>query len=51
MVRRMVEDGHVVGNHTIHHPSLPSVGDRELEEEILGLDRAFYEKFGTNMKF
>ncbi|NMB34216.1 MAG: delta-lactam-biosynthetic de-N-acetylase [Clostridium sp.] len=51
LVRRMVEEGHVVGNHTIHHPSLPSVSDRELEEEVLGLDRAFNEKFGTNMKF
>ena len=51
LVRRMVEEGHVVGNHTIHHPSLPSVADKELEEEVLGLDRAFKEKFGTNMKF
>jgi len=24
---------------------------QELEEEILGLDRAFHEKFGINMKF
>ncbi|HHV29685.1 delta-lactam-biosynthetic de-N-acetylase [Acetivibrio mesophilus] len=51
LVRRMVEEGHVVGNHTIHHPSLPSLQDKELEEEILGLDRAFHEKFGINMKF
>jgi phosphomannomutase len=43
LVRRMVEEGHVVGNHTIHHPSLPSVDDKALEEEILGLDRAFFE--------
>jgi len=43
LVRRMVEEGHVVGNHTVHHPSLPSLSDKELEEEILGLDRAFHE--------
>lgn len=51
LVRRMVEEGHSVGNHTIHHPSLPSVNDKQLEEELLGLDRAFKEKFDQNMKF
>ncbi|HHV98503.1 MAG TPA: delta-lactam-biosynthetic de-N-acetylase [Clostridiaceae bacterium] len=51
LVRRMVEEGHTVGNHTIHHPSLPEVSDEQLEEEILGLERAFKEKFGKEMKF
>jgi len=51
LVRRMVEEGHIVGNHTIHHPSLPSLDDRQVEEEVLGLDRAFYEKFGKHMKY
>lgn len=51
LVRRMVEEGHIVGNHTIHHPSLPQLSDKELEEEILGLDRVFSEKFGKSMKY
>lgn len=51
LVRRMVEEGHIVGNHTIHHPSLPEKADKEIEEEVLGLDRAFYEKFGKHMKY
>jgi len=51
LVRRMVEEGHIVGNHTVHHPSLPSLNDEELEEEVLGLERAFYEKFGRKMKY
>jgi peptidoglycan-N-acetylmuramic acid deacetylase len=51
LVRRMVEEGHLVGNHTIHHPSLPEVSDSQLEEEVLGLDRAFREKFGESMQF
>ena len=51
LVRRMVEEGHVVGNHTVNHLSLPSLSDRELEEEVLGLERAFKEKFGKDMKF
>ncbi len=51
LVRRMVEEGHTIGNHTIHHPSLPEKNDSEIEEEILGLERAFTEKFGAKMKF
>lgn len=51
LVRRMVEEGHTVGNHTIHHPSLPEKKDSEIEEEVLGLERAFTEKFGVKMKF
>lgn len=51
LVRRMVEEGHIVGNHTIHHPSLPEIDDKQVEEEILGLERAFQEKFNENMPF
>ena len=51
LVRRMIEEGHEVGNHTIHHPSLPELADSGLEEEVLGLDRAFNEKFGLHMRF
>jgi peptidoglycan-N-acetylmuramic acid deacetylase len=51
LVRRMVEEGHIVGNHTIHHPSLPQLDDSSLEEEVLGLERAFKEKFDKNMPF
>jgi peptidoglycan-N-acetylmuramic acid deacetylase len=51
LVRRMVEEGHMVGNHTVHHPSLPELDDNRLEEEVLGLERAFNEKFDMNMHF
>lgn len=51
LVRRMVEEGHMVGNHTIHHKSLPELDDSQLEEEVVGLDRAFKEKFSKSMVF
>lgn len=51
LVRRMVEEGHTVGNHTIHHPSLPEKSDSQIEEEVVGLERAFTEKFGAKMNF
>ncbi len=51
LIRRMVDEGHAVGNHTISHKSLPTLSDEEIEKETTGLDRRFYEKYGTNMIF
>lgn len=51
LVKRMVDEGHEIGNHTVHHPSLPKVGDKELEEELGTLSKAFKEKFNKEMVF
>ncbi len=52
LVKRMVDEGHIVGNHTVNHPSMPSVTDDEkLKKEITDLNRSFNEKFGQNMKY
>lgn len=53
IVKRMVEDGHTVGNHTYHHPDMSKISDqdsfrKEMEEtsalfrEITGTDMAMY---------
>ncbi len=52
LVERMVNEGHIVGNHTVNHPGMPDItDDKKLEEEILGVERPFYEMFGENMSF
>jgi len=51
LVKRMVDEGHEVGNHTINHPSMPSLSDEKVEEEVLELDRRFYEEYGKSMKY
>ncbi|MGE4284939.1 MAG: delta-lactam-biosynthetic de-N-acetylase, partial [Clostridia bacterium] len=52
LVKRMIEEGHIVGNHTINHPSMPEIlEDEKLEEEILGLERPYYEMFQKNMEY
>ncbi len=52
LVRRMVAEGHTVGNHTVNHPSLPSVqSDEKLQAELSGLAAAFQEKFGIPMTY
>lgn len=51
LVDRMVAEGHIVGNHTINHPSLPSVSPEEMEQEVLGLDKQFYDIYGKHMTY
>jgi peptidoglycan/xylan/chitin deacetylase (PgdA/CDA1 family) len=27
LIKRMIDEGHIVGNHTVNHPSMPEVTD------------------------
>ncbi|MGM9988459.1 MAG: delta-lactam-biosynthetic de-N-acetylase [Bacillaceae bacterium] len=52
LVKRMVEDGHIVGNHTFHHPALPQVDDAKLKEELRLLKDAYTKLTGkSEMKY
>lgn len=52
LVKRMVLEGHIVGNHSVNHPSLPSVkNDEELKKEITDLADEFNKTFGVKMKY
>lgn len=47
MVARMVDEGHIVGNHSWSHPSLPSVGDGQLTDELTKVKKKFTELTGV----
>lgn len=51
LVQRMIDEGHIVGNHTVNHPSMPDLDDEKIKEEIMTLHTAVFEKFGYEMKF
>ncbi|GAB6180689.1 delta-lactam-biosynthetic de-N-acetylase [Desulfotomaculum defluvii] len=51
LVQRMVNEGHVVGNHTDNHPSLPTVDNTKLEKEISSLSNAFSQQTGAKMQY
>lgn len=44
LVKRMVEDGHIVGNHTYHHPDMSRISSKEAFEKELGDLEALFEK-------
>ncbi len=44
LVKRMVEEGHTVGNHTYHHPDMSKIGEKEAFQKELADLEALYEK-------
>lgn len=49
LVRRMINEGHTVGNHSNSHPSMPSLTIAKMEEEIMSLHTYVQENFGYTM--
>lgn len=51
LVKRMIDEGHIVGNHTVNHPSMPDLDIDKVKEEIMKLHVTVFEKFGYEMKY
>ena len=50
LVRRMVSEGHIVGNHTMHHPDMSQISDRAaFEKELTDLEALFRDTTGEEM--
>lgn len=50
LVQRMIDEGHIVGNHTYSHPSMPDCSEKEMQEEVTLLHDYVKENFGYEMK-
>ena len=51
LVERMIKEGHIVGNHTVNHKSMPDLSDEEIKSELMNLNQSLYEKFEYEMKY
>ena len=50
LVKRMVNEGHIVGNHTVHHPSIAQIHDKEkFTSEFTGVENAYKELIGEDI--
>ena len=50
LVRRMVEEGHIVGNHTMHHKDMRQFADKEsFSKELADLETLFFETTGKKL--
>ena len=51
LVRRMVSEGHTVGNHTMHHPDMSKISDKAaFQKELEDLEALYQQITGLEMK-
>lgn len=50
LVKRMVAEGHIVGNHTMHHPDMSKISEKAaFQKELSELETLYYDVTGQNM--
>lgn len=51
LVQRMIDGGHIVGNHTVNHPNLPKQSVETEKKELSDLNKMCEEMYGVSMKY
>lgn len=49
LVKRMLDEGHIIGNHGMKHASLPTLTDEQVRTEIMSLHDFVKEKYNYEM--
>ncbi len=50
LVRRMVREGHIIGNHTMHHPDMSKISEKSaFQKELADLESVYQEVIGEEM--
>ena len=51
LVKRMVKEGHTVGNHTMHHPDMAAISEKSrFEKELKDLEESYKAATGEEIK-
>ncbi len=45
LIKRMIDEGHIVGNHSVTHPSFAEISTTKMQEEIKGMEEFLKENF------
>ena len=51
LIKRMVAEGHIVGNHTVNHPGMADISENEITEELTKLNEEFKKITNTDMVY
>lgn len=51
LVKRMIDEGHILGNHCMTHASMPELSADSLKEEIMSLHKFVLDKYGYEMQY
>lgn len=46
LIKRMYEEGHIIGNHTDNHPRMPEQTDEQFRKELLGVEEKVNKVLG-----
>ena len=49
LVKRMIDEGSIVGNHSVHHYSMPTLGQAECESEIKDFHKYMEDNYDYTM--
>lgn len=51
LIQQMIDEGHIIGNHTCRHYSMPELTEERIKTEVMELHQVIQEKFGYEMKY
>lgn len=51
LVKRMIDEGHTLGNHGMKHLSLPTLNENGFNEEIMSLHNYVLDEYGYEMQY
>ncbi len=51
LVKQMIKEGHIIGNHTVNHKSMPELTEEKIRLETMELHQVIQEKFNYEMKY
>lgn len=51
IAKRLIREGHVLGNHTVRHKSLPTLSDEEVNQEITGWEEVAKQVANYTIKY
>lgn len=51
LIKRMIDEGHIVGNHTVHHLNLPNQPYQTVQSEITELNEKCESLYGYKMQY
>lgn len=51
LVQRMIDEGHIIGNHTVNHKSMPTITLEQIKPEVMDLHQMMYTKYQYEMKY
>lgn len=51
LVKKMIDNGNIVGNHTVNHKCMAQINEETLKKEVMDLHEAMKEKLNYEMKY